>query len=49
MISLASDAHVPGGLEAMTFAVSQARRAWLEPRHILNCMSLEDFEAWLRR
>lgn len=49
MISLASDAHHPDGLKAMPWAVAMARRGWLEPRHVLNAMTLHEFEAWLRR
>ena len=49
MISLASDAHHPDGLKVMSLAVSTARRAWLEPKHVLNAMTLDAFLAWLQR
>ena len=49
LISLASDAHAPSNLDFMRYAVMLARRAWLEPRHVLNALPLAEFEAWLRR
>lgn len=39
-IVLGSDAHSVSGLDAMSFAVQQARRAWLTPEHILNTYTI---------
>lgn len=41
-ISLGTDTHHTGGLEMMRFGVGIARRAWLEKKDIINCLSYED-------
>ena len=48
-VVISTDAHSPAGLQDMRFGVDQARRGWLEPRHVLNCRSLPQFEEWLER
>lgn len=48
MLCIDTDAHAPGQLGQITFGVTVARRAWLEPRHLLNAMDLAGLEAWLR-
>ena len=42
-----TDAHSIGHLGLMRFGVAVARRAWCEPRHILNTLSLEELLALL--
>jgi DNA polymerase (family 10) len=39
--TLSSDAHSADGLHAMRYAVALARRAWLEPRHVVNTLSAD--------
>jgi DNA polymerase (family 10) len=39
IISLGTDMHFSGGLEMMRLGVGIARRAWLERRDVLNCLS----------
>lgn len=39
---VSTDAHVTDALEYMHLGVSQARRGWCEPRHILNTRSIGD-------
>lgn len=39
---ISTDAHVTSSLEYMHFGVSQARRGWCEPRHILNTRPVDD-------
>jgi DNA polymerase (family 10) len=46
---LSTDAHNPGELQFMRYAVDQARRGWLEPADILNTRTLDDLKASLRR
>lgn len=41
-ISLGTDTHYAQGLQMIRFGVGIARRAWLEKRDILNCLSCED-------
>lgn len=48
-VAVNTDAHRPRGLDTMRFGVDQARRGWLRPQDVLNCMPLEDFRAWTRR
>jgi DNA polymerase (family 10) len=48
-VAISTDAHSPRGLEVMRYGVEQARRAWLEPRHVLNTWPLADLLAWAGR
>jgi len=41
-ISIGTDTHYAQGLQMIRFGVGIARRAWLEKRDILNCLSYED-------
>ena len=38
-----SDAHYKHEFENLDWGVSQARRAWIEPRNVLNTLPLDDF------
>jgi DNA polymerase (family 10) len=44
-----TDAHVLSGLRDTRFGVMTARKAGLTARHVVNCLSLEDFEAFVKR
>jgi DNA polymerase (family 10) len=46
---ISTDAHQPRELDFMRYGVDQARRAWLEPRHVLNTLPLEQFLAAIRK
>lgn len=46
-VVLSSDAHSAGQFRYMAQAVIVARRAWLEKKDILNCLSYKDFTGWL--
>jgi DNA polymerase (family 10) len=48
-IVISSDAHSTGGLGALRWGVTVARRAWLSPADVLNTRSVEDFRSALRR
>ncbi|MDH4258099.1 MAG: DNA polymerase/3'-5' exonuclease PolX [Candidatus Aminicenantes bacterium] len=41
-ISIGTDTHYAQGLKMIRFGVGIARRAWLEKRDILNCLSYKD-------
>jgi len=41
-VVVSTDAHRTGHLDLMRYGVEQARRAWLEPRHVLNTRPLEE-------
>lgn len=42
VLSLGTDAHHRGQMEAMRYGVATARRGWLEKKDILNTLSLKD-------
>jgi DNA polymerase (family X) len=48
-ILIDSDAHSARNLELMKYGVWTARRAWLEPRHVANTRSWEEFMALRKR
>ncbi len=45
ILSIDSDAHRTEELDYVRWGVDQARRAWVEPRHVLNTRSREDLLA----
>jgi DNA polymerase (family X) len=47
-IVISSDAHSTGGLGALRWGITVARRAWLTPDDVLNTRSVEDFRSALR-
>jgi DNA polymerase (family 10) len=48
LISIDSDAHHPESLSLVRYGVGVARRAWIEPRQVVNTWPLDDLLAWLR-
>lgn len=46
-LALGSDAHSASQLVFIEEAVTIARRAWLEPGDILNCLTYPELRAWL--
>lgn len=48
IVCIGPDAHDVDGLGNVTHGVGSARRAWLEPRGVLNAWSLNDLDAHLR-
>ncbi len=49
LISINSGAHGIDELDNLRYGIAQARRGWLEPRHVLNTRSLEEIEKILKR
>jgi DNA polymerase (family 10) len=45
--TISSDAHGPGQFALLRFGVGQARRGWLEARHVLNALSADELAAYL--
>lgn len=45
---ISTDSHTVEAMENMRFGVAVARRAWCEPRHIINTMPASEFLAWLK-
>jgi DNA polymerase (family 10) len=48
-IVINTDAHNTGQIQLIKYGVDQARRGWLEKRHVLNAMAGPQFEAWLKQ
>jgi DNA polymerase (family 10) len=46
---ISSDAHSAGAVGVLRWGVVMARRAWLEPAHVLNTRPFEEFRSSLRR
>jgi DNA polymerase (family X) len=46
-LSIDSDAHKTAEFEHLGWGVSQARRAWVEPRHVINTRSRDELLAWV--
>jgi DNA polymerase (family 10) len=45
LLAIDSDAHRTEELSYLRWGVGQARRAWVEPRHVLNARSLDELLA----
>lgn len=48
-VSIGPDAHAPSGFANLRHGVTQARRGWLAPAHVLNTRSADDVRAFARR
>ena len=48
LLSINTDAHGPADTAMMRFGVTTARRAWAEPKHVINCMTAAKLHAWLK-
>jgi DNA polymerase (family 10) len=48
-IAINTDAHSTGQLQFMRYGIDQARRGWLEKRHVLNAMTRPQLEIWLKQ
>jgi len=46
---ISSDAHSRRALGVLRWGAIVARRAWLEPQHVLNTRPFEEFRGLLRR
>ena len=47
-ISINTDAHSEADFDVLFYGVATARRAWLEPRHVINCWPPEKLLGWLK-
>ena len=46
VLSIDSDAHKTGELDFLRWGISQARRAWVEPKDVVNTRSRAELLAW---
>ena len=49
MLAISTDSHSTDQLENVTFGLGVARRAWVEPRRVLNCLTLSQLRQWISR
>ena len=48
-IVISTDAHRPRELDLIRYGIEQARRAWLEPTHVLNTRPVDELLAALAK
>ena len=48
-IVISSDAHSVGAFPTLRWGVTVARRAWLEPKDVLNTLAFDEFRAAVAR
>ena len=48
-IAINTDAHSTEQLYFMRYGIDQARRGWLEKRHVLNTMTQTQLQSWLKQ
>ncbi len=46
MFSIGPDAHSVEGMDNIQYGVGIARKGWLRPEHVINCMTIEQIFAW---
>ena len=47
LLAVSTDTHALGEMDHMAIGLATARRAWCEPRHVLNCLPLNRLLAWI--
>ncbi len=47
MLAISTDTHSLDNFDNMTFGLGVARRAWLEPKNLLNCLNLAALIRWI--
>lgn len=49
MLAISTDSHSADQLDQMAFGIGVARRAWVKPDRLLNCLSLHRLLQWIAR
>jgi DNA polymerase (family 10) len=49
LLNIGSDAHSTGQMEYVRYAVTQARRGWIEAKPVVNTWTLPKLKKWLKR
>ena len=49
LLSINTDAHSEGDLDLLHYGVAIARRAWLEPKDVINTWTAKKLLAWLKK
>lgn len=47
-LAINTDAHGEGDLTMLPYGIRTARRAWVEPQHVINCLPPEKIKTWLK-
>ena len=47
LLAINTDAHAISHLDLMDYGVTNARRGWVEARHVVNTWDIERFSQWL--
>ncbi len=48
LLAINTDAHAEDQLDLMSFGITNARRGWIEPKHVVNTWSVEKFRDWIQ-
>jgi DNA polymerase (family 10) len=48
-LAISTDTHHLDQLDDISIGLGVARRAWLEPRHVLNCLTYHDLLDWIQQ
>ena len=48
LLAINSDAHAEEQLDLIDFGITNARRGWVEPRHVINTWSFEKLMQWIQ-
>lgn len=48
-LSINTDAHSEADLDMLPYGVATARRAWLEPKDVINCWTMDKLLKWLKK
>jgi DNA polymerase (family 10) len=48
-LSINTDAHSEGDLDLLFYGVATGRRAWLEPKDVINCWPMDKLLRWLKK
>lgn len=48
MIAINTDAHGPADFDLLGYGLLTARRGWVEPKHVVNCLSSKALTKWLQ-
>ena len=48
-LSINTDAHFEGHFDVLPYGVAIARRAWVEPKDVINCWSTKKLLEWLKK
>jgi DNA polymerase (family 10) len=48
-LAINTDSHKPADFDGMAAGVYLARRAWLHPQDVINCLSYDELKKWLKK